>query len=69
MKITLNGIDHEIDTSSNRISVTDFVSTLDLGHVPVLVELNGEAILTREFDHHTIEEGSVVEVVRMVAGG
>jgi len=67
MKITLNGKSSPLNNSPVRVS--DFVAGLDIGEAPVLVELNGEAILTREFEEKDISEGDVVEVIRMVAGG
>ncbi|MEX2580418.1 MAG: sulfur carrier protein ThiS [Verrucomicrobiales bacterium] len=67
MQITLNGQPHRADRGPQTIS--EFVSTLETGKQPVLVELNGEAILKREFDERRIEDGDVVEVIRMVAGG
>ncbi|MEM1441167.1 MAG: sulfur carrier protein ThiS [Verrucomicrobiota bacterium] len=67
MQITLNGKLRELD--GDEFTVTDFVKSLDLGEQPVLVELNGEAILVREFDQHHVRDGDEVEVIRMVAGG
>ncbi|MDF1860292.1 MAG: sulfur carrier protein ThiS [Verrucomicrobiales bacterium] len=67
MTITLNGKSHEIE--ANSPTITEFVGTLPIGNQPVLVELNGEAILVREFDEHRIQEGDTLEVIRMVAGG
>jgi len=69
MTVTLNGKTYETDAPSEGITVKDFVSSLEIGQAPVLVELNGEAILTREFDSHRITDGDTVEVIRMVAGG
>ena len=45
------------------------VASLPMGEQPVLVELNGNAILAREFENTRISEGDTVEVIRMVAGG
>ncbi len=68
MKITLNGKPHEI-ADCETISVPDFIQTLNVGEQPVLVELNREALLTRELVLHQVKEGDEVEVIRMVAGG
>ncbi|MAS92581.1 MAG: thiamine biosynthesis protein ThiS [Verrucomicrobiales bacterium] len=67
MTITLNGQEHttELDTPT----ITEFVASLPMGEQPVLVELNGNAILAREFENTRISEGDTVEVIRMVAGG
>lgn len=67
MTVTLNG--QAFETTLESPTISEFVSTLDIGKQPVLVELNGKAILTREFDQHQIGEGDVLEVIRMVAGG
>lgn len=67
MEIILNGKKHNLEKSP--VQVADFVAKLDIGDAPVLVELNGEAVLTREFDERSIKEGDTVEVIRMVAGG
>ena len=67
-QITLNGKPHTVSSESNP-TITEFVSGLEIGNQPVLVEKNGEALLVREFDDHHVEEGDVLEVIRMVAGG
>lgn len=67
MKITLNGSTHTVDAEAPTI--TELVASLPIGGQPVLVELNGEAVLVREFDDRRIHEGDTVEVIRMVAGG
>ncbi len=68
MKITLNGKQHEI-ADCESISVPDLIKSLEIGEQPVLVELNREALLTREFDQYQIKDGDEIEVIRMVAGG
>ena len=68
MNITLNGKPHTI-SSEERLTIEAFIATLEIGKQPVLVEKNGEAILVREFDSQFVEEGDVLEVIRMVAGG
>ena len=67
MTITLNG--KSVEVPGDNLSVSEFVSGLLIGTQPVLVELNGQAILVREFDDYRITEGDAVEVIRMVAGG
>ncbi len=69
MTVTLNGKPFETESGDGGVPVSDFVSRLEIGEAPVLVELNGEAILTREFESHRIQDGDTVEVIRMVAGG
>ena len=67
MKVTLNGQEKEFDDSS--LSVTAMLARLELTGHPVLVELNGEALLKSEFDDREVADGARVEIVRMVAGG
>ncbi|MDF2375555.1 MAG: sulfur carrier protein ThiS [Verrucomicrobiales bacterium] len=67
MTVTLNGKTTEVE--GEDLTVTQFVAGLEIGTQPVLVELNGEAILVREFDDYRIKDGDIVEVIRMVAGG
>lgn len=68
MNITLNGEDREFP-GDDEMTVTELISRLDLGPQPVLVELDGEALHQREFPDKTVGDGSIVEIVRMVAGG
>lgn len=69
MTVTLNGKFFEVDAPAEGVTISDFVSRLEIGKAPVLVELNGEAILVREFESRQITDGDTVEVIRMVAGG
>jgi len=66
MTITLNGKSHDLE---KEMPVPSFLETLDLGPQPVLVELNGTALLVRELNDHSVRDGDVVEIVLMVAGG
>ena len=68
MKITLNGKAHEIP-DCEKIVVSEFVESLELGGQPVLVELNHNALLSRELTQHCLKNGDEVEIIRMVAGG
>ncbi|MDF1659048.1 MAG: sulfur carrier protein ThiS [Verrucomicrobiales bacterium] len=67
MTVTLNGKLTSVEGTD--LTVTQFVKNLDIGEQPVLVELNGEAILVREFDDFHVKDGDTLEVIRMVAGG
>lgn len=67
MTITLNGTPKEFDTEG--FSVSELVDALGLTGHPVLIELNGEALLSKEFPKHQVSDGATVEIVRMVAGG
>lgn len=67
MKITLNGKSHE--PTEDVATVSQLIAGLDIGEQPVLVERNGAAVLAREFEIEPVEDGDVIEVIRMVAGG
>lgn len=67
MTVTVNGIVREF--SADEATIPEFLELLELGPQPVLVELNGKAVLVREFPDHTISDGDTIEVIRMVAGG
>lgn len=67
MNLILNGQPREVPDTVHSIS--DLLDALELGRSPVLVELNGEAVLNREFEGQPVRDGDVVEVIRMVAGG
>lgn len=67
MIVILNGQSREFADES--LSLTAMIETLGIGQQPVLVELNGEAILSRELDGHTVHDGDIIEIIRMVAGG
>ena len=67
MQITLNGKTTEIPDSIDR--VTGLLDHLDLKGHPVLVELNGIALLQKEFTGKPVTGGDQVEIIKMVAGG
>jgi len=68
MTIIVNGNRHEI-IDQESISLPDLIKSLDLGGQPVLVELNRDALLSRELDQQQIKNGDELEIIRMVAGG
>lgn len=67
MNLIINGQSREV--AEERLSVSGLLHALELGEMPVLVELNGTAVLSREFDTQPVREGDIVEIIRMVAGG
>lgn len=67
MTITLNGRARAFE--AELLTVAELVERLGLSGHPVLVELNGEALLRREFESREVTDGAAVEIVRMVAGG
>ena len=67
MTIILNGESRELE--GEGCPVSELLERLGLAGFPVLVELDGQALLKKEFADHRVADGSRVEIVRMVAGG
>ena len=64
--ITLNGKTHPLATP---VTLRDLLETLGLGGKPVVVELDGHAILPRDHATTTVQPGSRLEIVTLAAGG
>jgi thiamine biosynthesis protein ThiS len=68
MNLTINGEQREL-SESLPVNVGELLALLGLAGVPVVVELNHEALLPREHDVVPIADGDTLEIVRVVAGG
>jgi sulfur carrier protein len=66
MQIRLNGNPHEI---TSAMSVADFLVSIGFGGKPCVVELNQEPVFPRDYAACLIDEGAVVEIVTLAAGG
>ena len=66
MKITLNGEKREFEVPQ---TVKSLLEIIGLGGKPVVVEQNQVALLPREIEGATVNEGDVIEVVQITAGG
>lgn len=66
MQITLNGTPHPLDS---EILLPALLDTLGLLGKPVIVELNQQPILPRNFPHTTIHPNDQIEIVALAAGG
>ncbi len=66
MKITLNGEKREFEAPQ---TVKSLLEIIGLGGKPVVVEQNQVALLPREIEGATVNEGDVIEVVQITAGG
>ena len=66
MIIQLNGQPHELDRA---ISVSDLLESIGFGGKPVVVELNEQAVLPRDYSSSRAEAGSRIEIVTLAAGG
>ena len=67
MHLTINGEAHRF--KSRQSSLPALLEELGFAEIPVLVELNGEAVLRKEMDQVKLSEGDRLEIVQMVAGG
>lgn len=71
MKLTINGAERDFPKiEGENVALSDLLKThLELGDLPVLVELNGTALLKKEVGKSEVKDGDVLEIIRMVAGG
>ncbi|MCB1234419.1 MAG: sulfur carrier protein ThiS [Verrucomicrobiae bacterium] len=73
MTVILNGESRDLGSGASggeaAFSVSRMLGELGLDRQPVLVEVNGLALLKKEFDDHDLHDGDRIEIVRMVAGG
>ena len=66
MTITLNGQQHTVPSPA---TILDLLVLLGFGGRPVVVELNRQALLTREHASTAVNAGDVIEIVQITAGG
>ena len=66
MKITLNGEKREV---AGPLTVKALLESIGLGGKPVVVEQNQVALLPREIEGAAVNDGDVIEVVQITAGG
>jgi sulfur carrier protein len=66
MKIQLNGKPHE---ATEAATVHDVLKQIGFGDRPVVVEINQEALLVRQYASTVLNDGDVMEVVQITAGG
>ena len=64
--MTLNGQPHPLESET---SLPDLLSSLGLAGKPVVVELNQQAILPRDFPNTLIQPNDQVEIITLAAGG
>ena len=66
MKLRVNGKLTELPKATALI---DYLHSLGVDPRAVAVEVNEKILVRSEFETTTLEEGDVVEIVRMVGGG
>lgn len=64
--IQLNGNEHPLVSPT---SLLDLLKSLDLIGKPLVIELNGQALLREEYRDHTISPNDTLEIVTLAAGG
>jgi sulfur carrier protein len=66
MTITLNGISRDFP---DALTMTRLLEAVGLAGKPVIVEQNQLALLPKEIISATIQDGDVLEIVQITAGG
>ena len=66
MKITVNGEKLELEAPQ---TVKSLLAVVGLEGKPVVVEQNQAALLLREIDTAEVNDGDVIEIVQITAGG
>jgi len=66
MQITLNGQPHPLPA---EITISALLDSLGLAEKPVVVELNLQAVLPRNFPQTLIHSNDQLEIITLAAGG
>lgn len=66
MRLIINSQNHEL--AGDSLPLPQLLENLKIDY-PVLIELNGSALLQREWVSHEVKDGDRIELFRMVAGG
>lgn len=64
--IRLNGKPHPLDTA---VTVTALLTTLGLADKPLVIELDGAALLRDDYSRTQVRPGSSIEIITLAAGG
>jgi thiamine biosynthesis protein ThiS len=67
MNLLVNGDAHQF--IEGTLSLSELIERLRLSGQPLVVELNGQALLGREHQGIRLKDGDRIEIVRIVAGG
>lgn len=65
-QITLNGEPHAI---TEPLTVASLLESLGMSRMPVVVELNGNALPPSEHPTAEVADGSKIELITLAAGG
>jgi sulfur carrier protein len=64
--IQVNGQPHPLESP---LSVTALLETLGFAGKPVVIELDGEALLRDDYPDTLVQPGATLEIVTLAAGG
>jgi sulfur carrier protein len=64
--IQLNGKPHPLEQATPLL---ELLQALDLMGKPLVIELNGQALLREEYCDHTVAPGATLEIITLAAGG
>jgi sulfur carrier protein len=64
--IQLNGQPHPLEAP---VSVNALLDSLGLAGKPVVIELDGQALLRDEYPGALVQPGATIEIVTLAAGG
>lgn len=67
MNLIVNGEEQQF--IEGTLSLSELIERLQLSGQPLVVELNGQALLGREHPGIRLKDGDWIEIVRIVAGG
>jgi sulfur carrier protein len=66
MTIFLNGQARDLPA---ELTLTKLLQELGLEGKPVVIELNGEAVLSTAYEQTTVQDQAKVEIITLAAGG
>jgi sulfur carrier protein len=64
--IQVNGQEHPLDAP---VRITSLLDSLGLADKPVVIELNGEALLRDAYPDTLVQPGATLEIITLAAGG
>ena len=67
MKVIINGKEHSFD--QNNINLVELLQKIEVSPVGVIVELDGEVLNLNNYSSVTVNDGSNIELMRIVGGG
>jgi sulfur carrier protein len=66
MSIQLNGKPHPL---TSTLTLSALLESLGLAGKPVVVEMNGQPVLPRNFPSTPVRPGDTLEIITLAAGG